>query len=102
MITKFKIFETISLPIKVGDYVLIDYEQSTRKEIRDFYSSNICKVIKIGREHGGSNLIFTIKFDKGLPGIISDEMSIQYYKIKCWSDNKEELEALITSKKYNL
>jgi len=110
MITKFKIFENINVPPKVGDYVIINpngYEHSW-KAFRDFILVNVGQIIDIKIQHGGTELYYDVKFEN----INEDLMKTAFYgdgtrrfhldNIKCWSENKTELEALLNSQKYNL
>jgi hypothetical protein len=108
MITKFKLFENVSQPPKIGDYVIIDYtgfvQASGDKQLYDFYLNNVGKVI------GGNNEDHQYQWEK-VP-IFTDRFRKDYFKnnireyhgswFMCWSDDKEELEAYLTAKKYNL
>lgn len=76
MITKFKIFENISVPIKSGDYALIKIR---KKGI--IYNELLAKIIK------KMNNVFYVN-------IINDK--------NVDLENKEELETLIATKKYNI
>ena len=119
MITQFKMFEKISMPPKIGDYVIINDElyKNGNLEFYNFIKSNIGKVIDTKISNGNSltgfskEEIMLILFEN-----IPDELS--YYKknffykdntracsvssLKYWSENKKELETLLASEKYNL
>ncbi len=96
MITKFKIFESISYPYKIGDFLLIKLRN---KGI--VYDNVLAKIIRI-------NTIGDIKvkiLDDRIEGMFKNDdklVLINNTYIQCWSENKEELEALINQNKYNL
>jgi hypothetical protein len=94
MIIKFKIFENkkIRKP-KLNDWVLIKLNRS--KNLIDY----IGKITHINKK---SNYPYLIEFDDnfdtdiyGFTGVMEDE-------ILYWSENKEELETILVTNKYNL
>lgn len=129
MITKFKIFENINKQPKVGDYVIIDadefnYFNDWNENVINFIKSNIGQIQSISSHVQGPNdesskVRFYIKFEN-----VPDNISYSNFKnrkprslsvfsekdirgflsndIKYWSNNKDELEAILQSKKYNL
>ena len=110
MITNFKIFENINFLPKVGDYIIINEDSflDARKTFKDIIST-IGQIIEIKGEHGGSNTYYVIKFDNdGINPEFGTTFTVDGLKkfyisdIKCWSDTKNELEAYLDSKKYNL
>jgi hypothetical protein len=113
MITKFKIFETISTQPTLGDYVIIDGTGTDKyAAYKDFVDNNVGKIIKVASEyHGSDGKIFTVKYDnipdilkfKNLNFFYTDDTrkcTVQHFKY--WSDDKEELESIIGAEKYNL
>jgi len=109
MITKFKLFEEISILPKVNDYVIINKNeyQFKPKMWLNFISSNIGQIIDIQYEHGGTSNIYTIKFEN-VPEDIQENYLYQnkgefkIEKLKYWTPNKNELEILLNSNKYNI
>lgn len=110
MIIKFKIFETISTQPNLGDYVIIDGADKY-DEFNDFVKNNVGRIIKVGREHGGNGKVFTVKFENIPERLTYQKLNFFYtdgtrkctaQHFKYWSDNKEELESLISAEKYNL
>ena len=110
MITKFKIFENINVAPKVGDYVIIDTDRNNCNiQVNNFLNDNIGQIVETPTSHGGTEVIYIVKFDD-----VSDELlRFNYFdyeythqyklnKLKCWSDKKDELQTLIDSKKYNI
>lgn len=113
MITKFKLFENLSKLPKIGDYVIIDCESFTGsddKELYDLYSNNVGKII------GGDSdeNYYDVQWEK-TPELKGSRINyfrkmgrlknVRQYHIsffECWSDDKEELEAHLSAKKYNL
>jgi hypothetical protein len=96
MITKFKIFESISYPYKIGDFLLIKLRNRGI-----VYDNVLAKIIRI-------NTIDNIKvkiLDDRIEGMFKKDdklVLINNTYIQCWSEKKEELEALINQNKYNL
>jgi len=112
MITKFKLFEHISIPPKDDDYVLIDEKEFKHgnKIFLKFITSNIGQVVNVFASYGGTETLYNIKFDLE---IIPDVILGRYFDyhgcktfhlsdIKCWTENKEELEIMINSNKFNI
>lgn len=92
MITKFKIFESVSVPYKVGDYALIKINSKGT-----LYNNILCQIV--GENEYDGELFIKI-LDKNFDSKI--KVRINIYQLICWSDNKEELEMFIDMKKYNL
>lgn len=105
MITYFKLFEGVDIDKpKVGDYVICN------EKPLDFLSDLIGKVISINNMHSAAH--YQVKFnidnvpneyitgfiDYGEKGVRPMLLS----EIVYWSENFEDLEILISSKKYNL
>jgi len=97
MITKFKIYESVSVPYKVGDYALIKLRNKGT-----LYENVLVKIIKI--ETGVADILVKILDSRIERMFKKDDMNIiitnEY--IQCWSDNKKELELIRTANKYNL
>lgn len=110
MITKFKIFEKLNELPKIGDYVLLNTEEyeDSAKIWREFISIQIGKIIKIKTEHGGISDIYEIKFENAPDNIqeyflrSDNTISVRIERFKYWSSDKNELESILNSKKYNL
>ena len=108
-----KTFENIDEP-QVGDYVAAEEKLSTTKEdlkINNFISNNVGYITDIeeGRLYRDSlgnkvNTIYIVKYDKYPKGVSSyfDDLFFSKYEIKFWSKNKEDVEAYLNAKKYNL
>ena len=112
MITKFKIFENVNTLPKVGDYVFInthdDYQLQASKNYESFLKNNIGQIIDSEIEHGGISIIYKIKFEN-----IPDDIQSRYFgkynykkfrieSFKYWSSDKNELEVMMNTEKYNL
>ena len=97
MITKFKIFESVNFPYKVGDYLLIKLRN---KGI--ILEDVLCKITKI--DVAKSNIFVKILDDRIEKMLNRDDREIVITDdyIVCWSENKEELEMLKNQNKYNL
>ena len=99
MITKFKIFENINEgEIGIGDYVILGYTPGSG--ISQQYANNIGKITNIasmGLKHIEYSHISIIYENNLEPLILIHKSWIKY-----WSKDKEELEAFLATKKYNL
>lgn len=96
MITKFKIFENVSYPYKVGDYLLIIVRSRNV-----LYNDVLCQIIEI-RNDGQIEVEI---LDNRIENILRKEkfnVVVNKNSIICWSENRDELEAIIKSNKYNL
>jgi hypothetical protein len=96
MITKFKIFENINHLPEVGDYVIVKKRYDTTVTING-EEPKVYEIEEIDNEHGGSALRYYI--NNGDP---YNYLILSIEKIECWSNDKEELESYLSSKKYNL
>lgn len=108
MITQFKIFEHVYKLPKIGDYAILDSEQFKTnylgtEELINFLDSTV------GIVTHQNNDTFEIKFEniynltvKKYLSRPNNSLFVQIIKIKYWSENKEELEILLQTKKYNL
>ena len=117
MITNFKIFEDLfscasRVPV-VGDYVIFqlkDYITHKFKFVKvnadsfpsislndmyEFFNINIGEIIKM--EESGIGYNIGVKYDKDI-----FEFSLMLSEIRYCSKDKNELESLISAKKYNL
>lgn len=106
MVTKFKIFEKLNELPKIGDYVLLDINNytSSPKIWQDFIKNNIGEIVEIDTEHGGLSFIYKVKFEN-IPENVKDTFFIHYDYINSflyWSSDKNELEMILNTKKYNL
>lgn len=95
MITNFNIFESISVPYKVGDFILIKLRS---KGV--LYDDILAKINKIQ----GDDITVEILDDR-IDKIFLRDTKITIIRpsyIQCWSENRKELEEYRTFKKYNL
>ena len=107
MITRFKIFENLNFLPKKGDYIKYIDERFKYKTVYNFFKDNIGQIIKIGTVHGSSQIEYCVKFEN-IPDELKsyftsngeDFVTIDY--IECWSENKDDLETYINTKKYNV
>lgn len=111
MITKFKIFENISILPKIDDYVIINPEEFvySHKILYSFFLNlPIGQIINTKTAHGGTELTYQIKFEdvpNEVAGSYFDSDNSRYFTINYfnyWSSNKEEIGAITQAKKYNL
>lgn len=91
MKTKFKTFESVSTPYKVGDYALIKILKNNI-----LMDNMLVKIKEIRDKELVVNFLDTEIYDPKNNYIISPNF------VKCWSENKKELELIITTNKYNL
>ncbi len=107
MITKFKIFENISTRPEVGDWVMMDGElfKDGAKIFYNYIKDRIFQIENIFRQQGGTDKRYKLKI-KNIPdeltGVFNKNREWEGHNFKCWSNNKEELEQLLTNKKYNI
>lgn len=118
MITKFKLFETIVMPPKIGDYILLDDElYDTYKQFYKYITSSdgIGQIISVEIEKGDTlhhkdkklivmfeNIPEELTFNKQNFFNKDNTRKFSISSLKCWSDKKEDLVILINSKKFNL
>ena len=94
MITKFKIFENVEETPKTGDYVVI--------KIRGTLIPEIGKIKKITNDPDYPYvIIFDDDFNEDKYGFDKNTV-VDLSEIEYCSDNKEDLELLLTANKYNL
>ena len=86
MITRFNIFESVSEPIKVGDYAIIPIRINNKP---DLY---IVKIVEIQKED----------FYYNREGSKNKRYISLLSHIKYWSESKDELEVKLSEIKYNL
>lgn len=127
MITKFRLFESINKLPEIGDYVAIsadalidlfdtNYDSKDSKDLEDikklsdFYKNNVGKIISYTDDENYYNIQW--EHTPKLFGM-QENWFKQVKKLKnskkhhiswflCWSDKREELEAYLSAKKYNL
>lgn len=112
MITNFKIFESLNRAPKEGDYVLINYEQYDNYAHRpwyEFYKSNIGQIVNFSFDSNSYKIKFKItelpkNFPKGYFNIEDGYYTENYYlrNLKYWSEDKHDLETILSANKYNL
>lgn len=115
MITKFKIFESFNRLPRIGDYVIIDCEAFTGsddKKLFELYSNNVGKIIGGNNDDNYYEVQWEnvpdfgdIGYRKDYFGSVGRLKNAREYHIsffECWSEDKEELEAHLSAKKYNL
>lgn len=81
-----KTFENIYRPYQEGDYVIINSNRS------EHLRSEVGQIIQIANH----KIMIEYPNSTKLPLVVYDS------EIMYWSENKEELEILLASKKYNL
>jgi len=87
MITRFKLFEFISVKPKVGEYVIINNE--------------IGKITYVDYDAEDDDFPYHIKMDYKRDGrTVVDYLKLRH--IEYWSDSKEELEQILLNNKFNL
>jgi len=103
MITNFKLFETINVgKPEIGDFVICNEDDST-SEVTYFTSNNIGKYIKYNYDIEYHYAIYYEDTPKDLGVYFSNgERNMTLDEIKYWSKNKEELEYIIKTNKFNL
>jgi len=115
MITKFKLFENINRAPEIGDYVIIDcgsFSGPDDRQLYDLYCNNVGEIIGGNSDEG----YYDVKWEN-VPEFDEIGYRKDYFKKRgplknarqyhisffvCWSDDKEELEAYLSAKKYNL
>jgi len=117
-----KRFEMNENKIDVDDYVIlnddIDYQSLDGNNLRDYLNSHIGKIYRIRTRSRNDKIIpiYDIEYKnapddirKFLSFTINDDFSESYlersrdaYEIKYWSKNKEELELILKSNKFNI
>lgn len=99
MKTKFKTFESVSTPYKVGDYALINVliKGVLNKDV-------LVKIVdistNINRNNRANDILVNFLDDRHYNK--KDKFIILPSYINCWSDSREELERIVTANKYNL
>jgi len=107
MITKFKIFENVSLRPEVGDWVMIDGElyKDGAKIFYNYIKDKIFQIKEINRVQGGTDKRYKLIIENvpdEIDKIFNKNREWESHCFKCWSNSKEELEQLLTNKKYNI
>lgn len=113
MITKFRLYEKLNIGVpKVGDYVIIDsrkmFEDDNIVNFTDISIGYIWKspdsynyLVKFYNIPKEQKLYFQFSdYEEGLK--IGNSLLVPQSKIKWWSENKDELQYIIDSKKYNM
>lgn len=90
-IKNFKEYESLNRLLKVGDYIILKEDIQKKYRDEDIVKSILITKTDIGKFLGGNWFLFN-----GL------KIYIDMNDIKYWSENKEELEQYLTTKKYNL
>ena len=115
MITKFKIFELNEDEPKVGDWIVCQPEDISfwinEEDLNRIFSENMGRIVSDNKGSDNHGQYYDVKYSN-LPlndqnlyndfAIIDSTFSITKNEIKYWSKNKEELETIIQSNKYNL
>jgi len=101
-----KTFETLNQnEPQIGDYVICQ-ELNAIEEINLFLGNNIGKIVFVGER----KMFFCVQYtniprnisDRFGYGSITNARNMRRDEIKYWSDNKENLETLLSTNKYNL
>ena len=94
MITKFKIFEALNEgKPEIGDYVICN-----GKNI--FLKNNITKIKEIRQSNNSGDKEYHLRADDKREFSIA-QINMKNY-IEYWSKNREDLESILQSKKYNI
>lgn len=92
MITEFKLFENINEgEPQEGDYIL--HRNRRLGNLYDVLNVTIGKIIKLRKVYNEAEVLY----DKPIGKMMTDLDNIEY-----WSKDREDLEAFIAAKKYNL
>ena len=113
MITKFKIYEAINQgKPKVGDYVILNYSETNTNDIKKslFIDNSVGKIFRKEEEffyvryyNIPEEILKDFKYSDYSDGIrVGNSVFIHTDDILYWSEDKEELEVILTAKKYNL
>jgi len=116
MITIFKIFEKQRLPRK-GDYIILNLSSSTQ-EMKEFTKNNIGKIISNRiLTYESNKYVYKVEYDlltnddekifKNFYRIFKlkneiNKFKVDHSEIEYWSENKENVEIYLKTKKYNL
>ncbi len=114
MITIFKLYEKNQIIPKVGDYVICSYDDCSYEDMnmhgysldeKTFIRNKIGKVINIDRYN---DYPYYVSYDN-IPGHLSngdidveDFIYISRDAVKYWSKNKEDLDIIINTNKFNI
>jgi len=88
MIIKFKLFESINRRLKIGDFITTD-----KNHTNSYVKVKPYEIGKLYNISGGDHYWFS--YDGG-------KICIDIEDILLWSENKEELELMINTQKYNI
>ena len=102
MIIKFKIFENLENihEIEVGDYVIVKRQPIYSKEYNFFLETNIFKIVEIPQRLFMKSYLDLRPLDNSAKWNHIQRFKIE--DIEHFSKNKEELEHIVSAKKYNL
>jgi len=110
MITKFRIYEKMNVnDPEVGDYVIAE-SNDFLTDLNEFTKNRIGKLYNIFKPLYADDLSYTIIYDNIPKELdfykfkIYDEeaISLNIEDIKYWSKNKEDLEKVLMTNKYNI
>jgi len=108
MITKFKLYEAVNTAEpEVGDYVIADSKDAYDR-VKKIFNTTIGQITNIHNNHGFIDSYVVIYDDfLYMPVLLHDKIDVYDWwfnpeEIECWSKNKEELEEILATKKYNL
>ena len=104
MITKFKIFESISKSPELGDYVIVDFTSFKRDDelLYDLYLNNVGQIVGVNSDESMYDVKwenapkFEDKFRKNYFGRLGNTRQYHIDWFVCWSDNKKELEEYLS------
>jgi len=95
MIINFKLYEMNEDKPEVGDYVICDGKYTLNPEYREFIDTHIGKLIRINI----SIKCYVIEYFYPNRG---SEYTINLEDIKYWSKNRNELEIILQTNKFNI
>ena len=91
---------------EIGDYVLCSENDKNDDDLNIFIDNNIGKIINIMPATNNTMEYYYVVYNKVPANIdrifVNDGRNMWLSEIKCWSKDKEELEAILNSNKYNL
>jgi hypothetical protein len=99
-----KLFENINEP-QIGDYVLCKEMDSNDKKLLEFIDNNVGRIVDTKPETDVFTELFVIKY-KNIPFDNNwQNKNTRYFlreEILFWSKDKEDCEAFLNAKKYNI
>ena len=113
MITKFKIFESVNIgEPEIGDYVICEEESINNTDVKNYTENNIGKIVDNLFYGGDCNFLVKYNIDFKTTKFRKERFQLDFHpegcrimkneEIEYWSKDKEQLEAILAIKKYNV